>query len=85
MSKWRPENWPEILKKLNVSENVRDLILDGDFASGVEAGADAMLEAFRKDGEKVNEYSPSDTFRSLVLPVKNREVKGTIIFIPDDD
>jgi hypothetical protein len=83
---YRPDDWDEIAFNLGFATpyqcNSNELSV---FSEGIEAGADAMLESLIKDGQKVNEYAPNNTYQSLVLPVKNRTVKGTIIFIPDEE
>jgi len=51
---WRPENWPEIVDKLMATAN----LVEDPYASyqligmamGLEAGADAMLEALKARG-----------------------------------
>jgi len=45
---WRPDNWDEIRKAENIGDSdiYEDVVAEGCF----EAGADAMLEALKKEG-----------------------------------
>ena len=79
MSKaWRPEGWViqgEPLDPFIFSNNCNKKLI---YVTGYEAGADAMLEALKKEGvhfEK-DEWTDDSTFET--------EVPGTVVFIPDE-
>lgn len=84
MDKWRPEGW-------NNSSNV---IICGPLVVkyiAFEAGADAMLEALRKQGVisfgRAITPTPSqiDGARLGITTSDINAVKGVLVFIPDDD
>ena len=73
---YRPENWERIEKdihnKLIRQERVSKLSLD----DAIEAGADAMLEALKKERCQLPDCN-FDGYDSLGR-------KGTLVFIPDE-
>jgi len=86
---WRPKNWASI-KYHNISREIYDtheVELGYQF---FEAGADAMLEALKKQG------IPNDVYQSYLkgailqgLDIKQPYTyfgkKGTLVFIPDEE
>jgi len=78
---WRPKNWDEqkevITKRYAYLDKLRDKIHFGD---GLEAGADALLEALRKEcGVRVTK----DTMM-MTAPIFER-ADGWLVFIPDKE
>jgi hypothetical protein len=73
---WRPADWKNPAQTRLVY-------------NAYEVGADAMLEALRKDGTPINLIS-DDVFQklneSLDIKIMNctQNPKGTLVFIPDD-
>jgi hypothetical protein len=77
MNKWRPEGW----KTGQVIDPAHDHYGYG-YENGYETGADAMLEALRKEGTKVDAGTPSGT--TLSFPTFVVRPPGVMVFIPDD-
>lgn len=74
---WRPDGWLEVRKSVNPYTISG---FDGSWLIGFEAGADAMCEALRKQGQQGQDAN----FRNPALDDNNRGHKGTLVFIPDD-
>ncbi len=66
--KWRPEGWDldKIVDKVDKAKGI-----EGDY---VEAGADAMLEALKREGAYGKKFDGSIPFEgwSIFIPDKNR-------------
>ena len=75
---YRPMGF-EVDYSLNKMDRPNDRIDDDNFRRGWEASVDALLEALRKQGHRVNAWS-SPTFEKGGLAV---EVSGIWVFIPD--
>ncbi len=78
--KWRPEGWPNYLLKA-----VREMphLAGRPISHAVlEAGADAMIEALRKQ-QRLRRL-PKTIKGYLVAQGEGRD-EGTLIYIPDDD
>jgi len=76
MAKWRPEGWKDYYR---VFQNKRKElgISVSQPRPHFEAGADAMLEAMRGIGDKVDKREAP----ILYYPLS----KGVLVFIPDND
>ena len=73
MSKWRPENWTNPYQD---KEGCWERLC-------FERGADAMLEALRKDGVSSKEIGNTISGNRLSVWVDKHKI-GTWVFIPDD-
>jgi hypothetical protein len=89
---WRPDGWnfrnialrfcsvtlPQEAKTASEIENPLIAI----YKEAIEAGADAMLEALRKTGSRIDvDNYPANFYASILLAVPTH---GNVIFVPDD-
>jgi hypothetical protein len=87
---WRPEGWktPNIvaLKEVKAGLVTADQVryLTEQECKAYEAGADALLEALKKDGQFVNNDGLKPYGMVLARSLKRGE-KGWLAFIPDKD
>jgi len=88
---WRPEGWDAsiiLLDKLKVFVNPRRADKDATRLIGaVEAGADAMLEALKKEGKYIDASKyPYGMVLNDVPPIQKltKKFKGYIVIIPDE-
>jgi hypothetical protein len=86
MNRWRPENWQEI-----VNQNITTIspVFTVICTRGFEAGADAMLEALRKDSSLMRGYLDKTTGAFIderyYTPKEKAKQTMILVFIPDDE
>ena len=90
IKKWRPQGWSYPVKNtegqtvyLKVCNCLVGQIAD-DYAT-FEAGADAMLEALKKKGTKVEDAEDGFSVRLPDIKFLHGIKRGTLVFIPDDE
>lgn len=83
---WRPEGWKNCFYV--ETHRVGDTIY-GNFdcvrASAFEAGADAMLEALRKEGQHFSKIDIKSEYEIETRQFNNPVIPGTWVFIPDEE
>ena len=78
---WRPENWEETTFHLGFNTPYKCASKElGVFGDGVEAGADAMLEALKKDGVFTYGHHTPDIDLGDAP-----EVSGYWVFTPEEE
>ncbi len=100
---WRPKGWKTHIERLaeanGIATRVQCIImpLDDYSAEAYEAGADAMLEALKKDAwrcipkDQSYEYTKWNYAKSAMGADKNTHIaiypdpKGWLVFIPEGD
>jgi len=84
MSKWRPEGWANY-RSTQDPKSFEDCILVDKLNGIFEAGADAMLEALRKEGLPCDQPMTEDLLRFVAHTAARHDGKpGTWVFIPDN-
>lgn len=74
---WRPDNWNKIKPVSTVDWET------GNFQRGVEAGADAMLEALKSIGLRLDSNLVGDYWHTQIDDIVGYR-KGWLVFIPED-
>jgi len=82
---WRPDGWvnPYITKvKIWGTNETKDMVLDLEGQDRIfEAGADAMLEALKKDVSAGHTEGRTKEY----TVINSKGVAGTFVFIPDKE
>jgi len=82
---WRPDNWKEIIDKLEQSKlaEPHQEIFQG-YCEGLEDGADAMLKALKDKAEYLHNTGTMPYGYALGKSLKLGE-KGWLVFIEDEE
>lgn len=85
---WRPKNWDNPYKLSDKAKEKGYALIPGDgWHYGYEAGADAILEALKKEGKYIDasEY-PYGFVLNEIPPIQRltRMFKGWVVIIPDE-
>ena len=82
MKNYRPDDWKNPHKEDEPTSQNFKYTTAGREAMIFEAGADAMLEALKKSGEKVDRKTT--VTNNWNLETKHQFEKGWYVFIPDE-
>ena len=83
---YRPQDWENPYRK----DSLVALFTEADQFGTFEAGADAMLEGLREKGLTDTFYTNKDgevcgeSSLPLHIPCGDKRIKGTVVFIPDE-